>query len=89
MSIIVALILGAIVGWLGARIAGREEGLFACIVIGILGAIIGNSIAKWIGAGSGYLTLSWSSFAWSLIGAVILSAILNIIQRPSHTHHRI
>lgn len=85
MSIIITLILGAVVGWLGARLMGRDEGLFASVAIGIVGAFIGSFIASLFGSNSGYLDLSWASFAWSLIGAVILSALLNMVQhRSSH-----
>lgn len=87
MSIIVTLILGAIVGWLGARLMGRDEGLFASIIIGIVGAFIGSAVASLFGSSTGYLELSWASFVWSLIGAVILSALLNMVQHRSSHHH--
>jgi uncharacterized membrane protein YeaQ/YmgE (transglycosylase-associated protein family) len=42
MSLIIALITGGIVGWLAARVAGREEGIFASVAIGVVGGIIGS-----------------------------------------------
>jgi uncharacterized membrane protein YeaQ/YmgE (transglycosylase-associated protein family) len=87
MSLIIALVLGAIIGWLGARIAGREEGVFGSIAIGVVGAIIGGALAQLFGSGTGYLSLTWPSLLWALIGAIILSVILNAVQRRStHTH---
>jgi uncharacterized membrane protein YeaQ/YmgE (transglycosylase-associated protein family) len=87
MSLIVALVLGGIIGWLGARLMGREEGIFSSIVIGVVGAIIGSVLARMLGSGNeSYMMLSWAGVIWSLIGAVILSAILNAVQRHSHSY---
>ena len=83
MNLIIVLILGAIVGWLGARIMGRHEGLLASIVIGIVGAFIGDGLAKLLGGPGAYLAFSWSGLLWALIGAIILAALLNAVQ---HRH---
>jgi uncharacterized membrane protein YeaQ/YmgE (transglycosylase-associated protein family) len=89
MSIIIALILGGIVGYIASRVMGRNEGIFASIIIGIVGAIIGKSIAGAIGSGTtAYLAFSWSGLVWSFIGAIILVAILNAFQHRSNHHHQ-
>lgn len=89
MSLIIALILGAIIGWLGARLVGRDEGVIGSMMIGIVGAIIGGLLAQLFGMNNGgYLNLSWASVVWALIGAIILSAILNAVQSRS-THHTV
>ena len=86
MSLIVALILGAIVGWLASALMGREEGMFASMVIGVVGAIIGGFISMlFTGSNQAYLAFTWSGLLWSLIGAVVLVAILNAVRRPHHT----
>ena len=46
MSILVIIILGGLVGWIASMIMGREEGLFASIVIGIIGSFIGGFISS-------------------------------------------
>ena len=85
MSIIVTLIVGGIIGWLGARAVGRDEGILMSVVIGIIGAFIGSWIASLIGTGTtGYLMVSWASLIWSFIGAVIFAAILNTFSHRSH-----
>ena len=86
MVIILWLLMGALIGWLGARIAGRHEGLIASIVIGIVGAFIGSFIASAIsGVHTSYLSFTWAGFFWSLIGAIILAALLNLFSsRRSH-----
>ena len=86
MVIILWLIIGAIVGWLGARIVGRNEGIVASIVIGIVGAFIGSFIGRAFGSSNvSYMSFTWTGFLWSLIGAIVLSAILNMFNsRRSH-----
>jgi len=89
MSVILAIVLGGLIGWLGARIMGREEGALASIVIGIIGAFIGSFLAQAFGDGSqSYLSFSWAGVVWTLVGAIILSAILNAFQHRS-THHTV
>lgn len=88
MSILIALIVGGIVGWLAAAITGRNEGILGSIAIGIIGSIIGSGLAHMLGNSTqGYLAASWSSLLWAFIGALILSAILNTVQH--RTHHNV
>ena len=85
MSIIMFIILGAIIGWIASRLMGREEGFFGSMAIGIVGAFIGSLVAQLFrSAGTSYLSLSWSGFIWSLIGAIILVAILNASSGRRH-----
>ncbi|HVS58123.1 MAG TPA: GlsB/YeaQ/YmgE family stress response membrane protein [Candidatus Saccharimonadales bacterium] len=87
MGIIAFLILGAIVGWLAAAVMGRREGVLGSMIIGIVGAFLGSILSYWTtGADRAYLAFSWSGLFWSFIGAIVLVAILNALQRPRHTH---
>jgi uncharacterized membrane protein YeaQ/YmgE (transglycosylase-associated protein family) len=75
MSFIVAIIIGGIIGWLASLImkTGAQMGLLANIVVGIVGAVLGHWAAGALGiAAFGSL----GSFIISLLGAVILIAIL-------------
>jgi uncharacterized membrane protein YeaQ/YmgE (transglycosylase-associated protein family) len=85
MSIIVAIILGGLVGYIAARMMGREEGILASIVIGIIGSFLGSFISRlFTGSDQAFLSFSWMGLFWSFIGAVILVAIMNAM---SHRHH--
>lgn len=85
MSIIVAIILGAIVGWIASRLMGRDEGLLASIVIGIIGAFIGSVLSSLLtGSDRAFLAFSAGGLLWSLIGAVILVAIMNAFSGRRH-----
>ena len=86
MSIIMFIILGGLIGWIAARLLGREEGIFMSILIGIVGSFIGSWVAQLFTSGTSYLSLSWSGFFWSLIGAIILVALLNAFSHPRQHH---
>ena len=80
MSIIMWLIVGGIVGWLASIIMRRnaQQGIFLNIVVGIVGAMIAGFLFNGGSIGSG---LSLRSFLLSLLGAVILLAIVNLFTR--------
>lgn len=86
MGIIIWLIMGGIVGWIASMIMGTSarQGIILNIVVGIVGALIGGwLIGPLIGAGSINEGITVMSFVVSLIGAVILLAILSLFQRGS------
>ena len=81
MSLLAALIIGGLIGWAVAALFGRDEGVFASIIIGVVGSVIGSFVSLlFTGDDQAALAFSWSGIIWSFIGAVILIAILNAIQ---------
>ena len=85
MSIIVAISLGGLVGYIAARMLGREEGILASIVIGIIGSFLGSFISRlFTGSDQAFLSFSWMGLFWSFIGAVVLVAIMNAMSRRHH-----
>lgn len=83
MSVVVLLVLGGLVGWLAAKLLGREEGLLASIVIGVVGSFIGGFISRlFVGSDQSYLAFSWNGLFWSLVGALALVALMNVVRRP-------
>ncbi len=88
MGIIVWLIMGGLVGWIASMIMGTnaQQGIILNIVVGIVGALIGGwLIGPLIGAGSINDGVTIMSFIVSLIGAIILLAIVSFFRR-SATH---
>ena len=86
MGIIIWLIVGGIVGWLASIIMRRDaqQGILLNIVVGIVGALIGGwLIGPLLGAGSINDGITIMSFVVSLIGAIILLAIVNLFRRGS------
>lgn len=89
MSIIVAIILGGLVGWAASRLLGRDEGVLMSIIIGIVGSFIGSFVSRlFTGGDQSFLAFSWMGLFWSFIGALILVAILNAFS-GRRTHHTV
>jgi len=86
MGIIVWLVMGGLVGWIASMIMGTngQQGIILNVVVGIVGALIGGwLIGPLLGAGSINDGITIMSFIVSLIGAVLLLAILSFVQRSS------
>ena len=81
MGIIIWLVVGGVVGWLASIImrTDAQQGIFLNIVVGIVGAFIGGLI--FAGGSINNAGLSLYSFLVSLLGAVVLLAIVNVVRR--------
>lgn len=87
MTILTVIIVGGIVGWLASRLMGRDEGIFSSIIIGIVGSFIGSFISMlFTGSDHSYLAFSWVGVFWSLVGSIVLVAILNALSSRQHHH---
>jgi uncharacterized membrane protein YeaQ/YmgE (transglycosylase-associated protein family) len=79
------IIMGGIIGWIASLIMRRDAsmGLLANIVVGVLGSFIGNSLLGFLTGGGtiGAWPPDWSGVAAALLGAVILLALFNLLQR--------
>jgi uncharacterized membrane protein YeaQ/YmgE (transglycosylase-associated protein family) len=82
MGIIIWLVVGGVVGWLASLImrTDAQQGIILNIVVGIVGAVIAGLV---LGKGNINGGLTIETFLWSLLGAVILLAIVNLIRRVS------
>jgi len=78
MGLILAIVVGGVIGWLASLImkTSAQMGVLANIVVGIVGSILGHFIAGVLGiAAFGAL----GGFVVSLVGAVVLIAILRAL----------
>jgi uncharacterized membrane protein YeaQ/YmgE (transglycosylase-associated protein family) len=80
MGIIMWLIVGGVVGWLASLImrTDAQQGILMNIAVGIVGAVIAGLV---LGQGNINQGLTIETFLWSLLGAVILLAAVNLIRR--------
>jgi uncharacterized membrane protein YeaQ/YmgE (transglycosylase-associated protein family) len=86
MGIIVWLIVGGVVGWLASIVmrTNAQQGIVLNVVVGIVGALLaGFLISPLVGVGSINDGISVGSFLVSLLGAVILLAIVSLFRRGS------
>jgi uncharacterized membrane protein YeaQ/YmgE (transglycosylase-associated protein family) len=85
MNFIIWLIVGGIIGWLASMImrTDGQQGIILNVVVGIVGSFLGGwLIAPLLGTGtvnSG--DFSVMGLVSSLIGAIILLAIVNLFRR--------
>ncbi|HEX8419874.1 MAG TPA: GlsB/YeaQ/YmgE family stress response membrane protein [Sphingomonas sp.] len=83
MGIIMWLIVGGVIGWLASIImrTDGQQGIFLNIVVGIVGAFIAGLIFS--GGSINNAPLNLYTFLVSLVGAIILLAIVNLVRRGS------
>jgi uncharacterized membrane protein YeaQ/YmgE (transglycosylase-associated protein family) len=85
MNIIIWLVIGGLVGWVASMLmrTDGQQGILLNVVVGIVGAFIGGwLLAPMVGTGtinSG--DFSVSGLAVSLVGAVLLLALVNLVRR--------
>lgn len=82
MGIILWLIFGALAGWIASKImkTDAQQGVFANIVVGILGAFIGGFVFSLLG-GQEVTGFNIYSLIVAVLGAVILLAIIKAIRK--------
>ena len=87
MNIIVWLVVGGLIGWVASMImkTNAQQGLILNVVVGIVGSMIGGwLIAPLLGAATvNQNDFSVGGLLASLIGAVILLAVVNLVRRGS------
>jgi len=84
MGWIVAIIVGGVAGWLASMVMARDAsmGIFWNIIVGIIGAILGNVLAGAVfHVQAGIDTFNLTGFIIAIIGAIVLLAIVNLVQR--------
>ncbi len=87
MNFIIWLIVGGLIGWVASMImrTDAQQGVILNVVVGIIGAMLGGwLLAPMFGTGtvnSGDFSLA--GLGVSLLGAVILLAIVNLFRRGS------
>ena len=86
MSFIIWLIVGGIIGWVASMImkTDAQQGALMNIVVGIIGAFLGGWLGGMLLGDGGTINsgdFSLSGLLMSLLGAVVLLAIVNLFRR--------
>jgi uncharacterized membrane protein YeaQ/YmgE (transglycosylase-associated protein family) len=84
MGFLIWLIIGGIVGWLASLVmrTDGQQGMLLNVIVGIVGAFLGGLIiSPLVGVGTINDGISIGSVIVSLIGAIILLAIVNLFRR--------
>ena len=77
MNIIITLVVGAVIGWVASMImkTSAQMGMIANIIVGIVGSMLGYWIAGLVGMTGGGIM----NYLFAVGGAVILLAILKML----------
>ena len=85
MNIIIWLVVGGLIGWVASMLmrTDAQQGVLLNVVVGIVGALLGGFLlAPLFGTGTiNNNDFSLASLGISLLGAVILLAIVNLVRR--------
>ncbi len=82
VGILVWLVVGGVVGWLASMVmkTDAQQGIILNIVVGIVGAFLAGLL---LGGGSINNAITIESFLYSLLGAIVLLAVVNLVRRGS------
>jgi uncharacterized membrane protein YeaQ/YmgE (transglycosylase-associated protein family) len=84
MNIIVWLVVGGLIGWVASLLMGTDgrQGILLNVVVGIIGAFLGGWLFGGAFGGSTINegNLSLSGLVVSLVGAVILIALMRLFR---------
>ncbi len=86
MNLIIALIVGGIIGWLASIVmrTDAQQGILLNIVVGIVGSLLGSFLLGRVFGAEGNILqapLSLPTLLAALVGAIILLAIVNLFRR--------
>lgn len=88
MTFLLWIIVGGVLGWLASIImkTNEQQGMILNVIVGIVGAFLGGLLlAPLFGTGTiNQSDFSIGSLFVSLLGAVILLAIVNFFRRRRH-----
>lgn len=81
MGLIMWLVIGGVVGWLASMVmkTDGQQGILLNIIVGIAGAAIAGFVLG--GGASINQALNLKSFGFSLLGAIVLLALVKLIRR--------
>jgi uncharacterized membrane protein YeaQ/YmgE (transglycosylase-associated protein family) len=87
MNLIIWLIVGGLIGWLASLImkTDAQQGVILNVAVGVVGALLGGwFLAPMLGTGTiNSNDFSLASLGVSLLGAILLLAIVNLVRRST------
>jgi uncharacterized membrane protein YeaQ/YmgE (transglycosylase-associated protein family) len=85
MNLMIWLVVGGVIGWIASLMmkTDGQQGIFLNVIVGVVGAILaGWFISPLVGVGTiNQNNFSLPSLLVSLVGAIVLLAIVNLIRR--------
>jgi uncharacterized membrane protein YeaQ/YmgE (transglycosylase-associated protein family) len=85
MNFIIWIVIGGLIGWAASIVmkTDAQQGVVLNVVVGIVGALVGGwLLSPLFGAGTiNQNDFSLASLVVSLLGAIILLAVVNLLRR--------
>jgi uncharacterized membrane protein YeaQ/YmgE (transglycosylase-associated protein family) len=78
VSIIGAIIIGLVAGWIAEHVTGRRGGLLGSLVVGLIGSFLGAFIAGLLGI---HFAGFWGSLIVATAGAIVLLLLWGAVRR--------
>lgn len=89
MNFIIWLVVGGLIGWVASMVmkTDAQQGMILNVVVGIIGAMLGGwLLAPMFGTGTiNSNDFSLTGLGVSLLGAIVLLAIVNVFRRGRAT----
>ncbi len=79
INLIVWLVVGAVIGWAAGLVMRDQNGLVVNIIVGVVGAMIGGFLLG--GPTINENALNLNAMLVSLVGAIILLGVVNLVRR--------
>jgi uncharacterized membrane protein YeaQ/YmgE (transglycosylase-associated protein family) len=87
MNLIILLVVGGIIGWVASMImrTDGQQGVILNVVVGIVGALLAGFVITPLIGGASIMdgAINIQSILVSLVGAIVLLAIVNLVRRGS------
>lgn len=87
MNLIILLIVGGLIGWVASMImrTDGQQGLVLNVVVGIVGSLLAGFVVTPLIGGAPITSggVSVGTIVISLLGAIVLLGIINLIRRGS------
>ena len=87
MNLIILLIVGGLIGWVASMVmrTDGQQGIILNVVVGIVGALLAGFIVTPLIGGTSIMNggINIQSILVSLLGAIVLLAIVNLVRRGS------
>jgi uncharacterized membrane protein YeaQ/YmgE (transglycosylase-associated protein family) len=86
MNLIIALIIGGVIGWLASIVmrTDAQQGIFLNIIVGIIGSLLGSFLLGGLFGANGNIlnnALDGGVLLAAFVGALILLAVVNLFRR--------
>lgn len=78
IGILGVVLVGMVAGWIATRVLGRRQGLFANLLVGLAGALLGGWIADLLDVRFGGVL---GGLAVATVGAILLLSVLTLLRR--------